>query len=237
ANTSFVNRLANADAPIETIVADPVEAVRRLQGIAHPRIALPRDLFLPERANSRGVNLADHGELELFASELRAAAARRWTAAPRIDGVTRGGDVREQRDPADRRRIVGTLCFADAATAADALAAAHRFQPRWNATPVSERAALLRDCADLLEADKAELVARCVAEGGRTVVDALAEVREAVDLLRYYAAQAERFFGAPTLLPGPTGERNELVLTGRGVFVCVSPWNFPIAIFTGQIAA
>src|SRR5690606_13478341 len=99
------------------------------------------------------------------------------------------------------------------------------------------RAALLRDCAALLEADRAELVARCVAEGGRTIVDALAEVREAVDLLHYYAAQAERFFGAPALLPGPTGERNELLLTGRGVFVCISPWNFPIAIFAGQIAA
>src|SRR5690606_18163850 len=165
--------------------------------------------------------LADHGELELLALELRSAAAGRWTAAPRVDGATRGGEIREQRAPADRRRVVGTLCFADEATAAEALAAAQRFQPRWNATPAGERAALLRDCADLLEADRAELVARCVAEGGRTIVDALAEVREAVDLLHYYAAQAERFFGAPALLPGPTGERNELLLTGRGVFVCV----------------
>ena len=103
--------------------------------------------------------------------------------------------------------------------------------------PAEERAALLRRAADLVEADRAELVARCVAETGKTIPDSLAEVREAVDLLRYYAAEAERVLAAPMALPGPTGERNELELIGRGVFFCVSPWNFPLAIFTGQVAA
>ena len=141
------------------------------------------------------------------------------------------------RDPADRRRVVGRVEFASADTARRALEAASAFAPRWSATPAAERAALLKRAADLLEADRAELVARCVAETGKTVPDSLAEVREAVDLLRYYAAECERVLAQPTQLRGPTGERNELSLIGRGVFFCVSPWNFPVAIFTGQIAA
>jgi RHH-type proline utilization regulon transcriptional repressor/proline dehydrogenase/delta 1-pyrroline-5-carboxylate dehydrogenase len=143
----------------------------------------------------------------------------------------------ECRDPADRRRVVGVAELADAATARRALDAASAFAPRWSGTPAQERAAALRRAAELVESDRAELVARCVAETGKTVPDSLAEIRETVDLLRYYAAQCERWFSAPVVLPGPTGERNELALVGRGVFVCVSPWNFPLAIFTGQVAA
>src|SRR5690606_24469428 len=123
------------------------------------------------------------------------------------------------------------------ARARDALAAAHAGWVRWNDVAAAARAAVLERAAELFEADRAELVARCVAETGKTVPDSLAEVREAVDLLRYYAAEARRLFAAPERLPGPTGERNELRLVGRGVFVCVSPWNFPLAIFTGQVAA
>ncbi|HLF10744.1 MAG TPA: L-glutamate gamma-semialdehyde dehydrogenase, partial [Gammaproteobacteria bacterium] len=154
-----------------------------------------------------------------------------------IGGRARDGAARECRDPADQRRIVGSVIHADPSAAGEALAAANAFQPEWNAVPVIERANLLRRAADLFEADTAELVARCVAETGRTVADGLSELREAVDLLRYYAAQSERTIGMPTKLPGPTGEHNELRFTGRGVFMCISPWNFPLSIFTGQIAA
>jgi RHH-type proline utilization regulon transcriptional repressor/proline dehydrogenase/delta 1-pyrroline-5-carboxylate dehydrogenase len=238
ANTSFVNRLVQAEASIDEIVADPVDVVRGLRSaVRHPRIPLPRDLFAPSRENSRGTNLASGQELAELAATLAATEPGRWRACPRIAGENVRGAEQECRDPADRRRIVGSAEYADAATAHRALEVASAFAPRWAATHAAERAALLKRAAALVEADRAELVARCVAETGKTVPDSLAEVREAVDLLRYYAAECERLLAQPTRLPGPTGERNELELIGRGVFFCVSPWNFPLAIFTGQVAA
>ena len=238
ANTSFVNRLVQAEASIDDIVADPIAVARGLGAAArHPRIALPRDLFAPERENSRGTNLASVRDLDALSAALAEAEVGRWHARPRIDGRDVPGAVQECRNPADRRRVVGVVELANAATAEQALDAASEFAPRWSETPASDRAALLKRAADLVEADRAELVARCVAETGKTVPDSLAEVREAADLLRYYAAECERVLAVPKRLPGPTGERNELELIGRGVFFCVSPWNFPLAIFTGQVAA
>jgi RHH-type proline utilization regulon transcriptional repressor/proline dehydrogenase/delta 1-pyrroline-5-carboxylate dehydrogenase len=236
ANTSFVNRLVQAD--VDEIVADPVEVARGLgASVRHPRIPLPRALFAPDRQNSRGTNLASSRDLEALAAALAATEAGSWRARPRIDGEDVAGRPQECRDPADRRRLVGIAEFADGRTARAALDAASAFAPRWSETPAAERAVLLKRAADLVEADRVELVARCVAETGKTVPDSLAEVREAVDLLRYYAAECDRVLARPTRLPGPTGERNELELIGRGVFFCVSPWNFPLAIFTGQVAA
>jgi RHH-type proline utilization regulon transcriptional repressor/proline dehydrogenase/delta 1-pyrroline-5-carboxylate dehydrogenase len=237
ANTSFVNRLVHAEAPAETIVEDPVESTRRLDDVQHPRIALPRDLFAPQRRNSRGLNLADGRELARLRADLAATTPGGWRAEPRVGGKELAGAPRPSRNPADQARVVGTVGWADAEAARAALDAASAFQPEWSATPAARRAECLRAAADLFERATPELVARCVAETGRTIADSLAEVREAVDLLRYYAAQCEELFAAPTRLPGPTGERNELKLVGRGVFVCISPWNFPLAIFTGQIAA
>jgi RHH-type proline utilization regulon transcriptional repressor/proline dehydrogenase/delta 1-pyrroline-5-carboxylate dehydrogenase len=238
ANTSFVNRLVQAETSIGEIVADPVEVARRLgEKAQHPRIPPPRELFAPARENSRGTNLASSRELERLTAALGATDPGRWCARPRVEGEDVAGAAQHVRDPADRRRVVGSAEFASAATAGRALDAASAFAPRWSDTPAAERAAALKRAADLLEADRAELVARCVAETGKTVPDSLAELREAVDLLRYYAAEGERVLATPTRLPGPTGERNELELIGRGVFVCVSPWNFPLAIFTGQVAA
>ncbi|HET7609715.1 MAG TPA: bifunctional proline dehydrogenase/L-glutamate gamma-semialdehyde dehydrogenase PutA [Gammaproteobacteria bacterium] len=238
ANTSFVNRLVQAEADVDEIVADPVEAVRALGGsVRHPRIPLPRALFAPARENSRGTKLASSRDLEGLAAALAATGAGAWRARPRIDGEDVDGAPQECRDPADRRRLVGIAELADGKHARRALDAASAYAPRFSETPAAERAALLKRAADLFEADRAELAARCVAETGKTVPDSLNEVREAVDLLRYYAAECERVLARPMRLPGPTGERNELELVGRGVFFCVSPWNFPLAIFTGQVAA
>ncbi len=237
ANTSFVNRLVHAESPPAALVEDPVETTRALDDVAHPRIPLPRGLFEPQRTNSRGANLADGRELARLAAALAANSPGAWRAEPVVSGRARPGAARESRDPADRSRIVGTVLHADGDSAAAALDVASAFQTEWNAVPAQRRAALLRAAADAYESATAELVARCVAETGRTIPDSLAEVREAVDLLRYYAAHCEALFARATTLPGPTGERNELRLTGRGVFVCISPWNFPLAIFTGQIAA
>ena len=139
-------------------------------------------------------------------------------------------------NPADRRQKVGSWTPADAATVERALANAVAAQPGWNATPAADRAAILEKAAGLLEAQTAKYMALCTAEAGKSLADGIAEVREAVDFLRYYAMQAREKF-ADVALPGPTGESNVLQLHGRGVFVCISPWNFPLAIFLGQVAA
>jgi len=237
ANTSFVNRLDDAAAPVTSLVADPFAQARRDGGAGDPRIPPPPDLFGPERRNSRGRNLASGRDCATLAAELAPTTPGAWTASPLVAGEYRAGQPHEQRDPADRTRIVGSVQYADAAAARAALDAASRYQPQWDAVPPELRAEVLDSAASLVERDAAELVARCVAETGRTVADGLDEVRETVDLLRYYAAQCRERFAAPLRLPGPTGERNELKLRGRGVFVCISPWNFPVSIFTGQIAA
>jgi RHH-type proline utilization regulon transcriptional repressor/proline dehydrogenase/delta 1-pyrroline-5-carboxylate dehydrogenase len=167
---------------------------------------------------------------------MAAAAARGWNAAPLVGGREAPGTARPVLDPADRRRVVGQVVEAGADEVERALARAQRAAPDWDATPATERAACLDRMATLMEANRAELMALCLREAGKTVKDALSEVREAVDFCRYYAARARHDFGQAVVLPGPTGERNEIAFHGRGIFVCISPWNFPLAIFTGQVA-
>jgi RHH-type transcriptional regulator, proline utilization regulon repressor / proline dehydrogenase / delta 1-pyrroline-5-carboxylate dehydrogenase len=237
ANTSFVHRIVDPKVPVEAIVADPVAEVDALASKPHPRIPLPRELFAPRRANSRGFSLADPAVLAGLEAELNGVTSG-WTAAPVSAGEVRiGASSREVRNPADLAQLVGTACDADADLVDTALATAHAAQAAWDLRPASARAAILRRAADLFERDTPVLLARCIREAGRTLPDATAELREAVDFLRYYAQEAEDAFGQPLRLPGPTGEANELWLEGRGVFACVSPWNFPLSIFTGQIAA
>ncbi|MGH7093338.1 MAG: bifunctional proline dehydrogenase/L-glutamate gamma-semialdehyde dehydrogenase PutA, partial [Stellaceae bacterium] len=237
ANTSFVNRAADETLPVEAIIADPVARLATLDPKPNPRIPLPRDLFHPVRENSRGLDLSDRHALDTLAAGLAAAAAQQWHAAPIVGGQEVSGVAAPVFDPADRRRQIGTLTDATAETVADALAAAASAAPGWERTPAAERAAILERAATLYERDRDRLTALIIREGGRTIPAALSEVREAADYLRYYAARARADFARPEKLPGPTGERNELALHGRGVFLCISPWNFPLAIFTGQVAA
>ncbi|HZT52271.1 MAG TPA: bifunctional proline dehydrogenase/L-glutamate gamma-semialdehyde dehydrogenase PutA, partial [Stellaceae bacterium] len=237
ANTSFVNRLVDDAAPVEEIVADPMARLAALKAKPHPRIPLPRDLFAPGRRNSLGLDLSNRDTLAALADDLAAAAHGAWHAAPIVAGAQRGGPAQELRDPADRRRVVGTVVEADEDAAEAALAAADKAADDWARTPAADRAACLERAADLLEARLPAFLALIVREGGRTLPNALTELREAVDHCRYYAAQLRAEFAAPMALPGPTGERNQLSLHGRGVFLCISPWNFPLAIFTGQVAA
>ena len=236
-NTSFVNRIVDEAAPIEEIVADPIARLRRLAAKPHPRIPLPRALYLPERLNSLGPDLSDASTLQPLARKMAEAAGRGWRASPYIGGIARGGDGRALSDPADRRRIVGRVRESEAADVEDAIQRARRSFPLWDETPAGERARRLERVAELYEQNMAELMALAVREAGKTLPDAVAEVREAADFCRYYARRARLDFASPEALPGPTGERNELSLHGRGVFACISPWNFPLAIFTGQIAA
>lgn len=237
ANTSFVNRIEDEEAPAEQVVADPAEHVYRLVSKPHPNIPLPPNLYGRIRRNSRGINLNDPATLDRLLAELESAMGRQKQASPLVSGEARGGTVKAVRDPGDRRRIVGSVTEADQGALTEALADAAAVAPGWDATPALGRAECLERAAELFEDRRVELMALCIREGGRTIPDALSEVREAVDACRYYAAEARRRLTAPRVLPGPTGERNELALHGRGVFACISPWNFPLAIFTGQVAA
>ncbi|WP_092406307.1 bifunctional proline dehydrogenase/L-glutamate gamma-semialdehyde dehydrogenase PutA [Dokdonella immobilis] len=236
ANTSFVNRVVDEDVPIRDLVADPCELVRQLDSKPHPRIPQPIALFGEQRKNSMGVNLSNDNELNALAASVN-AARKPWLAEPLVPGVKNAGEFRDVTDPADRRRVIGQTRGADVPTLDKALANAVAAQPGWDALPAASRAKILEHTADLLEARRAEFIALCVREAGKTMSAAIAEVREAADFCRYYGAMARKLFAQPEVLPGPTGESNELFLHGRGVFVCISPWNFPLAIFMGQVAA
>ena len=237
ANTSFVNRIVDEKAPLDAIVADPVAQVRALKSKPHPGIPLPSHMFGTERRNSAGLDLSDAETMEKLALEVTAAAAQTPSAGPIIGGQERGGSAIEVKNPADTHATVGRVVLATQADVDDALARAGRAFGDWSKTHAEARAACLDRAADLMEQRRAEIVALCIREAGKTIGDAIAELREAVDFCRYYAARARADFSAPQQLPGPTGERNQLYMHGRGTFVCISPWNFPLAIFMGQVSA
>lgn len=236
ANTSFVNRIVDESLAIEDLVRDPCEIVDRQGTGPHPRIPLPVALFGDTRRNSMGINLACATDLRELASAIDAEQGP-WHATALVSGHASEGAARAISDPADRRRTVGHVVDADASAVARSVDNAAHAQPGWDRMPVAGRARILEHAADLMESRSARFIALCVREAGKTIPDAIAEVREAVDFLRYYAREARTLMGQPTELPGPTGESNRLFLNGRGVFVAISPWNFPLAIFTGQIAA
>ena len=237
ANTSFVNRLADDEAPIAAIVAEPVEKAARIEPKANPLIPIPPDLFMPERRNSLGLALWDDEVREALIASIKQALASPAEAAPIVSGeVLEGVESVDITSPHDRSVIVGACRSADPSAIDRALAVAKSASHGWDAMGGEARAAILDRAADLFEVDRAALMGLMVREAGKTLGNAQGDLREAVDHLRYSAAEARRIFAAPLELKGPTGERNELSLHGRGVFACISPWNFPLAIFTGQIA-
>jgi RHH-type proline utilization regulon transcriptional repressor/proline dehydrogenase/delta 1-pyrroline-5-carboxylate dehydrogenase len=230
ANTSFVNRVADDDVPLEELVEDPVRSVLAMAategvlGAPHRAIPLPTALFGARRANSRGIDLAGEAALASLAQTLQAAGTRHWSAAPLLAGAARPEAAEAVPNPADPSDTVGTVQPASAADVDTALAAATAAAPAWAATGPAARAALLEAAADALSADTELLCTLLVREAGKTFANAVAEVREAVDFLRYDAAELRRHFDNATHRP-------------LGAVVCISPWNFPLAIFTGQVAA
>jgi RHH-type proline utilization regulon transcriptional repressor/proline dehydrogenase/delta 1-pyrroline-5-carboxylate dehydrogenase len=237
ANTSFVNRIVDEAIDVGEIVADPIGVTREYSCQPHPHIHPPGDMFGGERRNSKGINLPDSNVIRELLASMQSASTRTYAACPIVGGDKLDGDEVPSVNPANTQHVVGICQQASVDQVDVALDIAAAGQPAWDRTPASDRAAIMNKAADLFENHTAELLALCVAEAGKTIPDAIAELREAVDFLRYYAAQACKLYGEPTLLPGPTGERNTHGLRGRGVFVCISPWNFPLAIFTGQVAA
>jgi RHH-type transcriptional regulator, proline utilization regulon repressor / proline dehydrogenase / delta 1-pyrroline-5-carboxylate dehydrogenase len=234
ANSSFVAVAADPSVPVETILRRPQSWIGDASHARHPNIPLPRDLYAPARRNSMGVEFGDRASFAAFVGEVRGVGVPA-EAAPLFDGAARAGIERLVCSPIDGS-VVGHAREGDEALARAAMAAAQAAFPSWQATPVEERAAALERASDLLEKARGRLIALMQSEGGKTLDDALAEHREAVDFCRYYAVEARRTL-APEPMPGPTGESNELRCRGRGVFVCISPWNFPLSIFLGQIAA
>ena len=240
ANSSFVHRIADADEPVERVVADPLSSAAAQPQAQHPRIPAPRDLYRPERANSAGIDLSDPDALARLYAAMAEGDGPGHQAAALIAGRAGSGPATPPRAlhaPHDRRLQVGTVSDGGSDAIAEAVTVADAAAPDWARTPAEERAACLECAADGLETALGELVALCCREAGKTIPDGIAEVREAADFLRYYAARARALFAAPQVLAGPTGESNQLSLHGRGVFACISPWNFPLAIFTGQLGA
>ncbi|EKM7177754.1 trifunctional transcriptional regulator/proline dehydrogenase/L-glutamate gamma-semialdehyde dehydrogenase [Cronobacter sakazakii] len=230
ANTSFVNRIADNTLSLDDLVADPVSAVEQLAaqegrvGLPHPKIPLPQDLYGEGRVNSAGLDLANEHRLASLSSSLLNCALQKWRALPMLENAVDDGELTPVINPAEPRDIVGYAREATEAEVAQALESAVNNAPIWFATPPQERAAILERAAVLMEDQTQTLIGILVREAGKTFANAIAEVREAVDFLRYYAGQVRDDFDNETHRP-------------LGPVVCISPWNFPLAIFTGQVAA
>jgi RHH-type proline utilization regulon transcriptional repressor/proline dehydrogenase/delta 1-pyrroline-5-carboxylate dehydrogenase len=234
ANSSFVNRIADDDVPIDALVRDPVAELAATVPLRNPAIPLPDAIFGTGRRNSAGVDLSDPLVRDPLVARLRTLEQRQWKAAPTLGGGIAAVPV---VSPFDTAITVGNVADAAPADVDRAVRAAFAAQHEWDQRGGAERATLLDRAADLFEKHREELFSLCIREAGKTLPDAVLEVREAVDFLRYYASEARAKFDDATRLPGPTGEINELRLHGRGVFACISPWNFPLAIFIGPVAA
>lgn len=235
ANTSFVSAAADSSIPLATILKRPRDVINTPGRARHPRIPRPRDLYAPRRVNSNGVEFGDRASLDSLLDEIAKATPPTMSAAPLLDGIALPGPSRSLMSPIDGEKI-GDVVEADDAIVTAAMAVAEAGFRDWAATPFDLRARIFERAAELLEARRGHFIALLQREGGKTLDDALAELREAVDYCRYYAAEAREIL-RPRSLPGPTGESNELRYRSRGVFVCISPWNFPLAIFLGQISA
>ncbi|MEZ9158128.1 bifunctional proline dehydrogenase/L-glutamate gamma-semialdehyde dehydrogenase PutA [Vibrio lentus] len=241
ANSSFVHRLVDARCPVAELTQHPVDMLLAFDTLHNTKIPLPPAVF-PERKNSYGVNIDIESEAHQFEEQVKGFLNNQWTAGPVINGeslaesmIKADQNVEQVTAPYDRRINVGQVAFANLDHVSAAIAGADAAFADWNATSVETKAAALDKLADLMEDNLAELVAICHQEAGKTIHDSVDEVREAVDFCRYYAKQADNLQGFE--LKGFDGQTRIASRQGRGVFVCISPWNFPLAIFLGQITA
>lgn len=237
ANTSFVNRLADDDAPIQEIILNPVERVGARKTHPHPKITAPVDLLQPVRQNSRGLALWEKTVRLPLEAEINQALSQPCQAEPLVAGEKPSGAAILISSPHDRNVKVGEVIEADISMVARAVEKGAAAQWSWDRIGGEARAIILEKAADLFEENTSRLMALLIREAGKTLDNAIGDIREAVDFLRYYAYLAAKDFNGPKVLNGPTGELNQMRLHGRGVFACISPWNFPLAIFTGQVSA
>lgn len=236
ANTSFVNQLHHGEINSDALTADPLQKWEDADVKPHPAIPLPSHIFGAERTNSSGMNLHDSAVTAKITAMLKAAKSQSWQAFPVIDGKKQKENLaREINAPANCYQKIGDCVDAIPLHVNAAMQSLDAAFPAWSAKSVNERCIPIERLAHKLEEHRDELMALLCYEGGKTIADAIGEIRETVDYCRYYAARARELFSAPTRLQGISGESNELRIHGRGVFVCIAPWNFPLAIFAGQI--
>ncbi len=236
ANTSFVNRLADNELPVERVIADPIEKIKSKHSALESAIPLPAKIYGDGWVNSGGLDLSDPFELSDLNDALSDLGP--WQAGPIVGGSdVSSGSVIDVYNPADSSEIVGAVNSANPDQIDEAVQISLDAADDWDGVSATQRATILDQIADSYEQRREELIGLCIREAGKTIADAVAEIREAADFCRYYAYQARQNMAVPVEMPGPTGELNRVSLHGRGVFTCISPWNFPLAIFTGQIAA
>jgi RHH-type transcriptional regulator, proline utilization regulon repressor / proline dehydrogenase / delta 1-pyrroline-5-carboxylate dehydrogenase len=236
ANSSFVALAADDSVPLAALLRRPADIIGSADNARHPNIPLPRDLYLPDRRNSSGIEFGDRAVLENLLAAV-ATEGEPVAATTLINGAALAGTPRPLLSPIDQMTVIGSVTEPTAEDAYAAVAAAREGFVGWSRTSAEARAKILEKAADLLEQRAARFIALLQREGGKTLDDAVSELREATDFCRYYAAQGREVFGIPQAMPGPTGESNVLCLRGRGVFAAISPWNFPLAIFAGQVTA
>ncbi|WP_219895054.1 bifunctional proline dehydrogenase/L-glutamate gamma-semialdehyde dehydrogenase PutA [Aquisediminimonas profunda] len=236
ANSSFVHVLLDESVPTIDVVRDPIALVEACPN-RHPRLPIPREIYGPNRTNPLGRDLSQAVVRENHIRNIALQTNENRKAGPIIAGELRSNGAIEVFAPGRPEQVIGQVAAAGVGDIDAAITLARAAQPAWDRAGGKERAEVLRAMGDALEGEMDPLMALLTLEAGKTFNDAVAEVREAVDFCRYYAMMAEREFGPPQTLTGPVGETNQWQLFGRGVFACISPWNFPLAIFTGQIAA
>ena len=236
ANTSFVHMLMDKNTPLEQLLEDPVDIARKQGGAQNPMTPNPVKLY-SDRKNSQGYDLGNAKTVSELAAKMNEFKECFWLAEPTFTGSGANPEKKNVIEPADKGKITGYAVKEKPENIDKTVAAAKAAFAKWNKVPVEERARIIEKFAQLLADNQIEAMAIVMREAGKTISDAVAEVREAIDFCHYYAAQARKLTARETVLEGPTGERNSLQLSARGVFACISPWNFPLAIFTGQVVA
>ena len=236
ANTSFINKLNDPKLTIEEVIDDPVDIVSKYSQFSNPKIPLPTDIFLPERKNSKGYDLeSEHTRLKI--KNIFFQDHNYFMACP----IVNGEDIRETShqiyNPSNTDELLGEVSFANDNTINQAVVSAAKYFLHWKNVSIEEKVKIIQKYADLLEENQERLLYICVKEAGKTIKDAINDIREAIDFCHYYSNQALKIFSKPVELKGPTGEENKLFYEGKGVYFAISPWNFPIAIFLGQILA
>lgn len=236
ANNSFINQLADPNIPIEKIIDNPVARINSFTEKSHPRIPKPKNIYFKWQ-NSAGVDLSNTNVLYDFKSKLDTTANKKYVVGPIINGKMMTDSTHQTSpSPADFNDVLGQWCITTDKHYEKALQSADKAKKDWASRPIDDRAKIFEKAADLFQAAMPELTSLLVREGGKCITDSIAEIREVIDYCRYYAYRG-RLDLSPVLLPGPTGEENQLFLHPRGIILCISPWNFPLAIFIGQVIA
>ncbi len=238
ANTSFVNQVLKQDGIDQSITQNPFTQYKFEKYKENPMTKTPSSLY-NARKNSKGFDLSDREKIEQLYMNMEEILCQKFFCGPIVAGeeIKKTSPHRSISSPSKNQNILGEICLSDEETLLKALDAVHSFFPKWSSTSLEERVNLVMALGDALEEEHETLYTLLIQESGKTLSDAVAEVREAVDFCYYYARQAKKLLETPETLEGPTGELNQLSLHPRGVFLCISPWNFPLAIFLGQAIA